>query len=165
MGHLCASLRQAGIATWNLEYRSIGDPGGAWPGTFDDAAAGAAHLLQIAGAHNLDLARVVMVGHSAGGHLALWLASMKPSCACVSLGGVATLKRAWELGLSETVVADLMGGSPSEVSERYRSADPIELLPLSVPQRHSTGGRTRLFRSKSPSIMPDLHKPKATMLR
>jgi acetyl esterase/lipase len=135
MGHLCAFLQRAGMATWNLEFRSIGDAGGAWPGTFDDAAAGASHLLRIADEHNLDLARIVMVGHSAGGQLALWLASKQPSRGCVSLGGVADLKRAWELGLGDGVVAELLGGSPSEVPERYRAADPMQLLPLGVSQR------------------------------
>lgn len=146
MGHLCGSLQQAGIATWNLEFRSIGDDGGGWPGTFDDAAVGAAHLLQIAEEHNLDLARIVTVGHSAGGQLALWLASKRLSRGCVSLGGVANLKRAWELGLSESVVAELLGGDPSEVPERYRAADPVELLPLGVPQR--------VFHGRSDTIVP-----------
>jgi acetyl esterase/lipase len=135
MGHLCASLQRAGIASWNLEFRSIGDAGGAWPGTFDDAAAGAAHLLRIADVHNLDLARIVLMGHSAGGQLALWLASKQRSRGCVSFGGVANLKRAWELGLGDGVVAELLGGSLSEVPKRYRAADPTELLPLGVPQR------------------------------
>jgi acetyl esterase/lipase len=146
MGHLCRSLQRAGIATWNLEYRSVGDAGGGWPGTFDDAAAGAAHLSEIADEHHLDVARIVTVGHSAGGQLALWLASKQLSRGCVSLGGVAALKRAWELGLSNSVVAELLGGGPNEVPERYRAADPIELVPLGVPQR--------LFHGQGDTIVP-----------
>lgn len=137
MGHLCASLRQVGIATWNLEYRSLGDAGGGWPGTFDDVAAGAAHLRALAQAHALDLTRVLTVGHSAGGQLALWLGSRKAIrlTGCVSLAGVADLKRAWEMKLSSTVVAQLLGGAPADVADRYRAVDPMQLLPIGVPQR------------------------------
>jgi acetyl esterase/lipase len=152
LGHLCQSLQQVGIATWNLEYRSIGDAGGAWPGTFDDAAAGAAHVLQLADEHNLDPARIVTLGHSAGGHLALWLASRQLSRGCVSLGGVADLKRAWELGLSNSVVAELLGGNPSEVPERYRAADPMELLPL--PSVEGRMVPQRLFHGRDDTIVP-----------
>src|SRR5262249_33957242 len=72
---VCESFVKAGIATWNLEYRRLGNPGGGWPGTLDDVAAGAAFLNSIAHSFNLDLNRVVAIGHSAGGHLALWLAA------------------------------------------------------------------------------------------
>jgi len=71
---VCAALARAGVAAWCLEYRRVGDEGGGWPGTFEDVARGADHLRAIAPAHGLDLQRVVAVGHSAGGHLALWLA-------------------------------------------------------------------------------------------
>src|SRR5215472_590357 len=72
---VCDSLTAAGIVTWNLEYRRLGNPGGGWPGTFEDVAAGAEYLRSIAAQFNLDLHRVISIGHSAGGHLALWLAS------------------------------------------------------------------------------------------
>ncbi|HYU42778.1 MAG TPA: alpha/beta hydrolase [Vicinamibacteria bacterium] len=77
-GHIrpvCAALAQAGVAAWCLEYRRVGDKGGGWPGTFEDVGRGADHLREIAPSHGLDLTRVVAVGHSAGGHLALWLAA------------------------------------------------------------------------------------------
>ncbi len=75
MDYLAADLRDRGYAVWNLEYRRIGHPGGAWPGTFADVAAGLDHLRTLAGPQGLDLARVVLVGHSAGGHLVSWAAA------------------------------------------------------------------------------------------
>lgn len=75
MDYLAADLRGRGYAVWNVEYRRIGHPGGAWPGTFKDVAAGVDHLRTLAGPRKLDLGRVVLVGHSAGGHLASWTAA------------------------------------------------------------------------------------------
>src|SRR5579872_5792979 len=76
-GHLCAALAALGIATWNVEYRRLGDTGGGWPGTLLDVAAAADHLRTLAAPYHLDLSRVVAMGHSAGGHLALWLAARR----------------------------------------------------------------------------------------
>jgi acetyl esterase/lipase len=135
MGHVCAALTQAGLATWNIEYRRMGHPGGGYPGTLDDVGAAAAHLQRIP---SLDPARAIAIGHSAGGHLALWLATSKrglPLRGAVSLGGVADLRRAWELRLSNTVVADFIGGSPEQYPDRYRAACPIENLPCGVSTR------------------------------
>src|SRR5579872_4131906 len=72
-GHVCAALTAAGIATWNIEYRRLGDDGGGWPGTFEDVALAADALRTVATSYPLDLTRVYAVGHSAGGQLALWL--------------------------------------------------------------------------------------------
>ena len=72
---LTAALAGAGIATWSLEYRRVGDEGGGWPGTFQDIGHGTDHLRSIAAEYNLDLDRVIVMGHSAGGHLALWAAA------------------------------------------------------------------------------------------
>jgi acetyl esterase/lipase len=71
---LADALRDMGIATWNIEYRSI-DNGGGWPGTFTDVANAANYLNRIANQYPLDLNKVIIIGHSAGGHLALWLAA------------------------------------------------------------------------------------------
>jgi len=135
--HLCEAVTRQGLATWSLEYRRIGNPGGGWPGTFDDVRTGAAHLEKIATERSLDLKRVVAMGHSAGGHLVLWLAKQNAIAlrGIVALAPVADLRRAWELKLSDTVVADLLGGSPQDLSDRYQSASPIELVPLGVAQR------------------------------
>lgn len=66
--------RSLGFAVWNLEYRRI-EGGGGWPATFLDIGAGVDHLRDLAVAHNLDLNRVIVTGHSAGGHLATWVAA------------------------------------------------------------------------------------------
>ena len=136
MRPVCESLAAAGIAAWNLEYRRIGNPGGGWPGTLNDVATGSGYLASIAPRFHLDLNRVIAIGHSAGGHLAFWLASRKTILtAAISLTGVLDLRRAWELKLSNTVVADFLGGSPDEVPDRYDFASPIEQLPLHIPQK------------------------------
>jgi acetyl esterase/lipase len=139
IGHLAAALTKAGVATWAIEYRRIGNPGGGWPGTLDDVALGADHLKALATQHNLDLRHVVAIGHSAGGQLALWLGGRSgdaiPLRGVVSLAGVADLRRGYELGLGGGVVRELLGGSPEEVADRYKAASPIERLPLAVPQR------------------------------
>src|SRR5690349_19716723 len=65
ISHLAAALRDAGVGTWSIEYRRIGDEGGAWPGTFQDVARGVDHLKVIAAQYKLDLQRVIAIGHSA----------------------------------------------------------------------------------------------------
>lgn len=135
IGHLCAALTAAGLATWNLEYRRIGNNGGCWPGTFEDVLSGADYVPTLAGKYPVDAKKTITVGHSAGGHLALLLAARRRVRGVVSLAGVADLRRAWELGLSNNVVASFLGGAPQEVPDRYLQASPLELLPLGVPQR------------------------------
>src|SRR5215212_5319226 len=71
-GAMADALKADGIASWNIEYRRLGNPGGGWPGTYLDVGRAIDHLRRIASAYNLDLARVVVLGHSAGGHLAMW---------------------------------------------------------------------------------------------
>lgn len=75
MDYLAADLKARGYAVWNLEYRRIGHPGGGWPGTFMDVADGLDHLRAVAAGRRLDLSRIVLVGHSAGGHLVNWAAA------------------------------------------------------------------------------------------
>jgi acetyl esterase/lipase len=151
MRPLAAALTDAGIATWNIEYRRLGNAGGGWPGTFRDVAAAADFLRTIARDEQLDLTRVVSIGHSAGAHLAIWLAA-RPKLAkgsdlyvadplkltgVVSLDGPADLKATLPLQqpvCGSPVVTDLIGGSPDERPERYRDGSPIELLPLGVSQ-------------------------------
>lgn len=150
MSHMGAALARAGVAVWTPEYRRVGDEGGGWPGTFQDAAGAHARLDQLAQDHPLDLDRVVLVGHSAGAHLALWLAGRHNLPAkdmlhapgplrirgVVSLAGITDLARYAEGGRGcNAAVPLLMGGSPAEQPERYVAASPIELLPLGVPVR------------------------------
>lgn len=136
-GHLCAALTKAGAATWSLEYRRIGNPGGGWPGTFDDIRLGASHVAKLAARFKLDTKRVVVAGHSAGGHLAFWLASQNVMSfqGAVALAGVVDLKRAYQLRLSNGIVETFLGGSPESVPERYAQADPMERLPIATRQR------------------------------
>jgi acetyl esterase/lipase len=133
-GHLCAALTQKGCATWNIEFRRVGNPGGGWPGTLEDVANAHRFLPQIAASHHLDVTRMVVMGHSAGGQLALCLAAHEPSVKhIVSLAGVLDLQRAWDLHLSHDAVVELLGGKPTEVPDHYQEADPMR---LPVPQAH-----------------------------
>ena len=148
---LSDALRDAGVATWNIEYRRLDNPGGGWPGTFADVADATDKVREIAKAHPLDLSRVVAVGHSAGGHLALWAAARSkvqkdsplhranplPLKAAVALGGPGDLKGFYEYAgriCGSNVIDSLMGGSPSSVPDRYAQGSPAEMLPFGVRQ-------------------------------
>jgi acetyl esterase/lipase len=127
-GHLCAALTAKGLATWNLEYRRVGNKGGGWPGTFEDIAAGFRFLPQIAKHYKLDTSKTLVMGHSAGGQLALCLAGHEPSVkSVISLAGVVDLQAAWEQHLSDDAVVEFLGGKPKDVPEHYHEADPIQL--------------------------------------
>jgi acetyl esterase/lipase len=131
--HLCAALTARGLATANLEYRRVGNDGGAWPGTFADIRSAFHFLVQNAQSHNLDPKRIVVIGHSAGAQLALCLAAHEPSVThVVSLAGVVDLERAYQLHLSNDAVVEFLRGTPIEVPDHYREADPME---LSIPAR------------------------------
>lgn len=145
---LANALARAGIAVWNLEYRRVGDAGGGWPGTFQDVGHGADYLRTLAKEQPLDLSRVVVMGHSAGGHLALWLAARKKIPGTseihqdnpIAVKGVLALAPAPELdalqakGACGNVVDKLVGGAPAAVPERYRCAMPSAMAPLGVRQ-------------------------------
>jgi acetyl esterase/lipase len=154
-GHVCAALKAVGVATWSLEYRRVGNAGGGWPGTMQDVAAGFDHLAVLAKTYPLNLRRVVAAGHSAGGHLAFWLAGrhhippssvlhnpqpIVPLVAVVGLAAAVDLRLVVDLGglvrftSGKPSVVSLMGGLPNEVEERYKAANPGDLLPLGVPQ-------------------------------
>jgi len=153
LGHLCAALTGAGFVTWNLEYRRIGDEGGGWSGTFVDIAAGSRYLCDHAGELAIDPARIVALGHSAGGHLAVWLASLAnvppaseiaaepvPLAGAISLAGLLDLARAAGLDLSTGAAKLLMNGTPESVSARYAAASPLALVPSPVPVVAMHGG-------------------------
>jgi acetyl esterase/lipase len=164
MRPLAAALTDAGIATWNIEYRRLGNEGGGWPGTFRDVGNAADFLRTLARERQLDLTRVIAIGHSAGGHLAMWLAA-RPKLTntsdlyasnplrltgVVDLDGPADLKATLPLQqpvCGAPVVTDLLGGSPEERPERYRDGSPIERLPLGVPQAFFAG---RMFAEHVP---------------
>lgn len=134
-GHLCAALTARGLATANTEYRRVGDDGGGWPNTFADVRTAYQFLLQNVRQHNLDPQRVVVIGHSAGGQLALCLAAHERSVTrVVSLAGVVDLQRAYQLHLSNDAVVEFLHGNPAEVPDHYREADPMQLSILQARQ-------------------------------
>jgi len=147
MTAVAEDLAGRGLAVWNLEYRRLGSSAGGWPGTFDDALAGVDWLARLAAEGvDLDLARVTLCGHSAGGHLALWVAAHRAHApaggrapgvrvsAVVGQAPVADLARAFEMGVGGGAVGELLGGTPTEQPERYGAASPQALLPLNLPQ-------------------------------
>lgn len=145
---LTAALARNGIATWSLEYRRVGDVGGGWPGTFQDVGHGADHLRSIAREYNLDLDRVIVIGHSAGGHLALWLTARSRLPAQAPIRSAAPLRVRAVLALAPApdleflhaekvcghIIDKLMGGSPEQFPDRYRWGDPVQLAPDGVRQ-------------------------------
>lgn len=154
---LADALRDAGFATWNIEYRRMGDAGGGWPNTFIDVGRAADAVRALATTHPLDLARVVAIGHSAGGQLAMWLAgaSRVPASSpiarpdpialkgAVALAGIADLAdfRTYSSNTCGDVVDPLLGGTPEAVPERYAAASPVALMPFPVPHVQITGSR------------------------
>jgi acetyl esterase/lipase len=145
-GHLCAALTALGFATWSVEYRRVGDPVGGWPDTFHDVAIGAAALFGHADRLGIDPKRIAVTGHSAGGQLASWLASVGnvapasqiqatplPFRAVLSLAGVLDLVEGARLGLGNGAVKDFLGGGPDEVPDRYAAASPAALVPSPIP--------------------------------
>lgn len=116
-------LHARGHTVWNVEYRRVGQA--PWPGTLDDVEAA---LRTVEGP-------AVLVGHSAGGHLATWVASRLPVLGVVSLAGVLTLADAARDGVGSGAVGDFVGAGPDEAPDRYVLADPVAHLPLRVPVR------------------------------
>jgi acetyl esterase/lipase len=151
---LAKDLAARGMAAWNLEYRRAGN-GGGWPNTFSDVLAGIDKLRDVAGEHGLGLDKVVALGHSAGGHLAVWAAGRDrlgqvgaPDAdrqllrkddgavrltGVVSQSGVLNIAAAERLNLSNGAVSNLLGGSSEKYPKRHRYADPMSAVPLNIP--------------------------------
>ena len=146
-GKLTDALAKQGLAVWSLEYRRVGNEGGGWPGTFQDINQGVDHLNVIAAEYNLDLSRVIVMGHSAGAHLSLWLAARSnlpegtpvSTSAPLSIQGVlamaavADLESIRQLDFCQEVIDTLVGGSPEQCPEHYQWVDPL-YLPPALPQ-------------------------------
>lgn len=176
VGHLRAmaqALTESGAATWALEFRRVGNEGGGWPGTFLDVSQGVDLLRTAAAAHPLDLNRVIIAGHSAGGHLALWLAARHklpadsplyrpdplPIIGVVGLAPAADLELTFRNQTCSGASQRLMGGTPEKFPQRYRDGSAAALLPLGMPQvivngAHDEGWLTvsRAYQEKARSL-------------
>jgi acetyl esterase/lipase len=155
MNWISNDLQQRGIAVWNIDYRGVDRPGGGYPGTYMDASAAADSLRSNAKRYHLDLSRLTAVGHSAGGHLALWLAG-RPRLAAssplrraaplrirtvVSLGGLPDLEQAAQppgSGCGTDVIGKISGG-------RYHDTSVPRLAPLGVRQVLINGLQDRII--------------------
>jgi acetyl esterase/lipase len=148
---LAERLAKAGVATWSVEYRQLGDTGGGWPGTFLDWATATDHLRALATRFPLDLDDVVALGHSAGGPAALWLAARGglPAGSAIRGGDPLKIHAAIDIDgpgditafigpdrkiCGGPVIARLMGGTPRRVAPRYRQGNPSQRLPIGAPQ-------------------------------
>lgn len=148
MDAMSARFAEKGIATWNIEYRRLSDPGSGYPGTFQDIGAAIDKLRELGPTHKLDLQRVVTVGHSAGGHLAVWAAARSklpadepargadplPIRVAISLAGILNLQESLDLDVCSDQAAKVVGGQPADLPERYARLSPKSLLPIGVPQ-------------------------------
>jgi acetyl esterase/lipase len=152
---LADALAARGVASWNVEYRRTDHPGGGWPGTFRDVAMAADYVRTLVKLHPIDTTRIVIAGHSAGGHLALWLATRRalaptsdlavgtplPITGVVSIGGIGDLREfagrprdGCNIGVEK-----LLGGAPDNVPTHLAAGSPIARLPLHVPSVHIAG--------------------------
>ena len=149
---LAVALAREGIASWNVEYRRLGHEGGGWPGTYQDIGNATDFIRTLASKHQLDLQRVVLVGHSSGGHLAVWAAarhklaadSVLRSASPLRVAGVVDIDGPADLATfiaidrqvcgTPSVVEELLGGRPDKLPERYREASAAGSLPLGTKQ-------------------------------
>jgi len=158
---LAADLAGRGYAVWNLEYRKLGEPGAGYPGTFQDVAVGVDALRAQAPKYGLDLKRVIAVGHSAGGHLALWAASRAklPAAsplrtadplkigAVLSLAGIGDLKGqagVWAMPCGDDTISRLL--DLPHRAQPYADTSPVELLP--------TGAKVVMVHGAFDPVMP-----------
>ncbi len=157
MDWIAADLRGHGYAVWNIDYRGVDRTGGGYPGTFADAGAAADALRTHAKRFDLDTKRVVAIGHSAGGHLALWLAGRAKLpedsplatrapltiARVISLGGLPDLEATAaspDNGCGTDVIAKLVGNPP-----HFADTSVPRLLPLGVPQDLVNGREDRII--------------------
>lgn len=157
---IAAALAKVGIASWNIEYRRVGDDGGGWPGTYMDLSQATDFLRQLAPRHHLDLGNAIAIGHSSGGQLALWLSaraklpkssalylqSPLPIRGAVSIDGPPDLEAFLSIDQAvcgSPVIARFLGGTPGEFPERYREGAISGLMPTGVSQVLLLAGKQR----------------------
>ncbi len=155
---IAAALAKAGIASWNVEYRRLGNEGGGWPGTYLDLSSATDLLREVAPRYHLDLKHAIAIGHSSGGQLALWLAargklpkssmlhtdSPLPLKGVVSVDGPPDLEAARAIEQSVCggpVITEFVGGTPAEFPNRYREGSASGLLPIGIRQELLVAGR------------------------
>ena len=155
---IAAALAKAGIASWNIEYRRLGNAGGGWPGSYLDISRATDLLRELAPRYHLDVKKAVAIGHSSGGQLAFWLAargklpkssvlytnSPLPLKGVVSIDGPPDLEadRAIEKSVcGEPVVTRFIGGTPAQFPNRYREGSASGLLPIGVRQELLLAGK------------------------
>ena len=148
MNYAAEDLRRRGFAVWNIEYRGIDEAGGGYPGTYLDVAAGIDAARQIAATHHLDLHRPIIIGHSAGGHLALWAAGrggLAPDSplysvaplriwSVIDLAGLANLQTDTATACGPEPVAAMAGPSTADRADIYADTSPAALVPLHAAQ-------------------------------
>jgi acetyl esterase/lipase len=157
MSYMADDLRLHGFAVWSIEYRRLGEPGGGYPGSFRDVADAIDSLRLLAKRYPLNLHDVVAVGHSAGGHFALWAAARAhlpktsaiyradplPVARVVSLAGVGDLEAYRDRGSGACggprVIDALVGYPHRSAFDIYTDTSPVDLLPLGVPQTIISG--------------------------
>ncbi|MCY3832226.1 MAG: alpha/beta hydrolase [Chloroflexi bacterium] len=156
LGSVVAALADRGFAVWNIEYRRFGN-GGDYPQMFLDVSAAADYLPQLAARHELDLSRVISMGHSAGGHLALWLAGRhkiettsplfvaEPLAVhgALALAPLADVSHGSESELSSDALLAVMGGTATSAPPAYGNGCPRQLLPLGARQQIIVGSEDK----------------------
>ncbi|WP_246610978.1 alpha/beta hydrolase family protein [Aquisediminimonas profunda] len=176
MNYIADDLRTRGIAVWNIEYRGVDRNGGGFPGTFLDVAAAADALGKHGPHYHLETGRVVAFGHSAGGHLALWLAARSripkmsplfherplPIAAAISIGGLPDLEAA-QSPPGDTCDAEpvrkLVGMASNERPNVYVDTSPVAMFPFGTPQILVNATRDRI----APPIFAENYAAKAKL--
>lgn len=160
LGPIGDALKAKGVATWNIEYRRLGQAGSGWPGTYQDIGRGVDYLRSVAVQNHLDLTRVIVLGHSDGGHFALWVAARfrlpksssiyvsdpLPVRGVIDLAGPPNIEDfiPYEQMCGGPVVEQIHGGKPADVRDHYAQASAIGMLPLGVPQTLIWGQQDRM---------------------
>lgn len=144
MDAMAEQLTKSGLATWNIEFRRVGQSDSAWPDTFDDVALALRYVDNLSSEYDLDTDSIIIVGHSSGGHLALWLANQVALSrlgselnirGVVALAPVADLPAvaATEGFACRESLDGLMGGSYADFPERYQTASPANMTNIDIP--------------------------------
>ncbi|WZO54553.1 alpha/beta hydrolase [Microbacterium sp. LWH7-1.2] len=162
VARLAEAVTALGAATWNLEFRRLNNPGSEFPGMFLDISRGVDFARELAREYPIDLDRVLLLGHSSGGHLATWAAGRKnlsPDSSLyvkdpllvrgvIELAGVLDLEHAHSAGRTD-VLQVVRAGEPAGLPARARDASAIRLLPFGVPQTLIIGTKDNPWRIES----------------